>query len=124
MRLLKFPTLLVSLLIASCAGMFPGVGILVPETVVGYEMDATGLEGSYYYEFAADGTYERETVLPSGERSVPKKGSWKWERKNPQDAVLTLDDSLVVSLNFTTDEHANATLAGSERLYPVEFTAP
>ncbi|WP_411827425.1 hypothetical protein [Luteolibacter sp. AS25] len=121
---MKYITLALSLFFVSCAGMFPGVGILAPETVAGYEMDATGLKGSYYYKFAADGTYDRETVLPSGEKSEPKKGIWKWERSSTKDATLTLDNSLVVTLNFTTHEHANASLVDGDRLYPVEFAAP
>lgn len=112
------------LLLAGCAGYLPGVGILAPSTLGGYEMDASGLKGSYDYRFAEDGTYQRETTLPSGLKSKPVSGTWEWTRLSTSQAVLTLDKELVVELKFTTHEHANAKLVDDERLYPVEFTAP
>ncbi len=110
--------------LASCADSFPGVGVLAPESPAGYEMDASGMKGSYFYKFASDGTYRRETILPSGEKSPPQSGTWKWERQSPNNATLVLDDKLAVTLAFTTRDHANAALVDDERLYPVEFTAP
>ncbi len=111
-------------LLTSCADSFPGAGVLAPETLGGYKMDASGLKGSYYYEFEPEGSYRRVTILPSGEKSAPFHGLWKWERTSPNTATLTFDDALVVSLAFTTREHANAMLVNDKRLYPVEFTAP
>lgn len=113
-----------ALFLNSCADYFPGTGVLAPESPAGYEMDATGLKGSYNYDFSADGSYRRETVLPSGKKTAPVNGTWKWDRQSSNEATLTLDGKLSVTLNFTTREHANATLANDDRLYAVEFTAP
>ena len=108
----------------SCADSFPGAVVLAPETLDGHKMDASGLKGSYYYEFEPEGSYRRETILPSGNKGAPFHGIWKWERTSPNTAILTLDNELVVSLAFTTREHANAMLVNDKRLYPVEFTVP
>ena len=125
MQLLRILILAVcAAFLPSCADSFPGSGVLAPETLGGYQMDASGLKGSYYYEFEPEGSYRRVTILPSGNKSAPYHGIWKWERTSPNTATLTLDHELVVSLAFTTREHANARLVNDKRLYPVEFTAP
>ena len=108
-------------LISSCGGFFPGAGILVPHSPGGYEMHASGLDGSYEYRFGKDGTYSRETILPSGEKEKAIKGTWKWEKQSRDHAVLILDNDLKVHLHFTTSSHANATVPWSTRLFPVEF---
>ncbi|MEP2776314.1 MAG: hypothetical protein ABJQ29_05395 [Luteolibacter sp.] len=123
-RLLKLLAIFPLLLLAACPGQLPSIGILAPEDLAGYEMDATGMEGSYYYTFAADGTYSRVTTKPSGVTTKPVKGTWKWDRKSARSAELVFDNELTVNLNFTTREHANASIPTSDRLYPVEFTAP
>lgn len=123
-KLLKLLAILPLLLLAACPGQLPSIGILAPEDLAGYEMDATGLEGSYYYTFDADGTYTRITTKPSGVKTKPADGTWKWDRKSIRSAELTLDDELVVTLYFTTREHANASIPTTKRLYPVEFSAP
>jgi len=112
-------------LMASCAGVAPGVGILAPKTLAGYEMDATGFKGSYYYRFATDGTYRRDTVKPTGKMTRGESGKWVWNRTSANSAVLILDGTTVVNLNFTTRSHANATLPTTgDTMYPVDFTAP
>ncbi len=108
------------MLLGSC-GFFPAAGILAPPSLGGYEMHASGLEGSYHFEFAENGTYRRTQTYPSGKRSSVKKGTWTWQRSSLNDAVLTLDGETDVTLHFTTREHANATIPGSRRLFPVEF---
>lgn len=123
-KLLKLLALFPLLLLAACPGQLPSIGILAPENIAGYDMDATGMEGSYCYSFASDGTYSRVTTKPSGLKTMPFQGTWNWDRKSTRSAELVLDDDLVVSLNFTTREHANATIPTSDRIYPVEFTAP
>lgn len=106
--------------LGSC-GLFPSVGILAPATLEGYEMHASGLEGSYQFEFLDDGTYRQTQTHPSGRKSPVKKGTWIWNRSSTADATLTLDGETEVTLHFTTHEHANATIPGSPRLFPVEF---
>ncbi|MDP4623512.1 MAG: DUF4923 family protein [Akkermansiaceae bacterium] len=123
-RLFKLLAIFPLLLLAACPGQLPSIGILAPEDLAGYEMDATGMEGSYYYTFSADGTYTRVTTRPSGVKTKPFEGTWKWDRKTVRSAELILDEELTVTLNFTTREHANASIPSSERLYPVEFSAP
>ena len=123
-KLFKLLAIFPLLFLAACPGQLPSMGVLAPDDLAGYEMDATGMEGSYYYTFAADGTYSRVTTKPSGVETEPYKGTWKWNRKSIRFAKLTLDDQLVVSLHFTTREHANASVPTTQRLYPVEFTAP
>lgn len=123
-KLLKLLAIFPLLLLAACPGHLPSLGILAPEDLAGYEMDATGMEGSYYYVFQEDGTYSRITTKPSGVKTKPFEGTWKWDRKSIRSAELTLDDELVVTLHFTTREHANASIPTTERLYPVEFDAP
>lgn len=108
----------------SCADYLPGTGILAPKTIAGHEMDATGFKGSYYFRFAEDGTYRRETVKPSGKRDTPLKGQWAWNRQSHNQAILTLDGKMKIDLVFTTRSHANARVDGGETLYPVEFTVP
>ena len=123
-KLFRLLVIVPLLFLVSCPGQLPSMGVLAPEKLAGYEMDATGMEGSYYYTFAADGSYSRVTTKPSGDKTKPYKGTWKWERTSIRTAKLTLDDQLVVSLHFTTREHANASVPTTQRLYPVEFTAP
>lgn len=123
-KLVRLLTISPLLLLASCPGQLPSIGILAPEDLSGYEMDATGMEGSYYYTFATDGTYSRVTTKPSGKKTPPAEGTWRWDRKSIRSGELTLDDDFVVTLHYTTREHANATIPTSERLYPVEFSAP
>lgn len=126
MKFIKSLLSILSLFIfASCSGIAPGLGVLAPASIAGYEMDATGLKGSYYYTFAADGSYSRDTVKPSGKISRDFTGRWKWNRTTPSTAILDLDADTVVSLKFTTHSHANATLKSTgDTMYPVEFTAP
>ncbi len=110
-----------AILLSSCAARFPGVGILAPESIAGYRMDASGMKGSYIYDFLPNSTYQSQTTLPSKKRSPIQTGTWKWERTSPSEAILTLDNTLVVKLDYTTAKHANAKLAGEKRLYPVLF---
>lgn len=123
-KLLKLSALLSLLLLPSCPGTLPSIGILAPEDLSGYEMDAVGMEGSYHYTFAADRTYKRVTTKPSGVKTPPIRGTWAWDRKSARSAALTLDSDFTVSLDFTTRQHANATIPSSDRLYPVEFSSP
>ncbi|MFD2257107.1 hypothetical protein ACFSSA_10490 [Luteolibacter algae] len=121
----KYALLMISFFsLASCAGTFPAVGVLAPRDLAGYEMDASGLKGSYHYRFFPDGTYRSEQELPSGEKKTAAPGTWSWKRSSTSDATLVLDDKLEITLEFTTRNHANATIPDSDRLYPVEFTAP
>lgn len=120
--LLIFPVLIVLSMITSCSGIFPFAETRAPRSIVGYKMDASGMEGSYHYEFFEDQTYKRTKIFPSGKESPVEKGSWKWEKISNDLAVLTLDQSMVVKLHFTTSHHANATIPTSERLFPVDFT--
>jgi hypothetical protein len=113
-----------ALAFVSCAGVLPGVGILAPKDLSGYEMDATGLKASYNYIFSENGTYIRTTTMPSGKNEKPQSGTWMWNRSSPSDATLTLDKSMVVSLKFSTRDHANASIPTDERLYAAEFIAP
>ncbi len=109
----------------SCAGRLPGVGILAPSSLVGYTMDAGGMKGSYTYQFIDDRSYQRTTFLPSGAVKGPDSGKYIWDRHSESTATLSLDGGeVVVELDFTTHEHANAKLKGEPRLYPVEFRAP
>ena len=125
MRASKRLLLLVCVLILSaCAGSFPGAGVLAPKSLDGYEMDASGLKGSYFYNFGEGGNYERVTELPSGKKSAPVSGTWKYVRLSDSTAILTLDNQLVINLAFTTQDFANAKIIDEVRLYPVEFTAP
>lgn len=118
------PLLCLTAFFPSCSGILPSVGILAPDSVVGHEMNASGLEGSYHFEFMEDGTYQRVQTFPSGKRSNVTKGTWQWQRDSPKNAILTLDDDMEVSLHFTTREHANASIPNNPRLFPVEFTDP
>lgn len=117
-------SLIAVLCLFSCADYLPGTGILAPKSIGGYEMDATGFKGSYYFRFAEDGTYRRETIKPSGKKDPNLSGKWTWKRQSPDHAILVLDGKMTIDLQFTTRAHANATLEGDEKLYPVEFTSP
>lgn len=109
------------LFLSSCADYLPGTGILAPASVAGYTMDASGLEGSYTYRFAEDGSYVFTKIGLSNKKSATRKGTWEWSRKSPKSAELTLDRDLLVTLEFTTRHHANATIPGSDRLFAVDF---
>ncbi len=99
----------------------PGVGILAPASASGYRMDYSDLQGSYEYRFSEDGTYRADVRRARSSKETSRSGTWKWTRKSPSDAVLVLDGSETLSLNFTTDDHANGTFAGDSRIYAFEF---
>jgi len=122
--LFTFSALLITSMLSSCSGLFPSVGVLAPGSLVGYKMDAAGMEGSYHYEFFEDAIYRRIKIFPSGKQGPVKKGNWEWQRTSTDHAVLTLDQSLEVKLHFTTHDHANATIPSNTRLFPVEFSEP
>ena len=119
-----FSALVIVSIITSCGGIFPSAGVHAPRSIAGYDMDASGLKGSYHYNFSKDHTYRRVQIYPSGEKSPVEKGTWEWEKTSTDHAILTLDQSLEVKLHFTTHDHANATIPDSARLFPVEFSEP
>lgn len=108
-------------LLASCPGTLPGVGILAPASVAKHQMDYSDLDGIYTYRFFEDSTYLVRTALPKGGTRPERRGKWNWERQSPGRAILTLDDTRMISLDFTTREHANGTFEGDKRIYPFKF---
>lgn len=109
-------------IICSCSGIMPGVGILAPGDLAGYRMDYSDLGGIYEYRFSADGKYTATTKLANGSKGAPRNGKFEWDRKDSDDALLTLDGSKTLTLKFTTRDHANGTFDRQATLYAFEFT--
>lgn len=100
----------------------PGVGILAPVSLSGYLMNFSDLEGTHEFRFAADGTYREKCTPAHTSKVTVKTGTWRWTRKSPVRATLTLDEDKVLNLTFTTDNHANGSYADREnKLYGFKF---
>ncbi len=106
----------------ACSGIMPGVGILAPKTISGYQMDFSDLEGMHNYRFVDDGTYREQCTPADASKATKKTGSWKWTRKSPSQAILVLDAKDTLLLDFTTEDHANGTFGGGGQVYAFEFT--
>lgn len=115
-------TIVPAMIVCSCSGIMPGVGILAPASIAGFKMDYSDLHGTYEYTFSADGTYHADIRHSSGPKETPRNGKWIWERKTARDAVLVLDASETLTLRFTTHDHANGTFDGDVRPYAFDFT--
>lgn len=110
------------LVVSSCSGILPGVGILAPADLSAHRIDYSDLSATYEYVFSSDGSYLAKTRKSGDARQSLSRGTWKWERTNYDQATLVLDQSMTFKFMFTTDDHANGTINGKPRLYPFEFT--
>ena len=105
----------------SCSGTFPGVGILAPASPANHTMSYADLDASHHLRFSPDGTYRAEIVGHDGGKRQTS-GTWDWERRGASEAVLTLDGTRKLSLDFTTASHASLKLDGDKRPYSADFT--